>query len=692
MARTKQTAAMSAGSRARRQQRLFGNGAVPEAQVDDSEIEIDDETKARHKEIEEGEMRAELKFLDKKHTDKGQSYYADTIDEDVPEQVNWWSKFALCLVRHMDQTNTYVQNVCLQVNSPHLKDILHDTIGHYPGISFHTKDISIPRPYHVLYHYRHELEKAGEDLEEGSEACGHNDLLLDWINTQFKETIDETENLLEQGMMTYPHLWTIFRPDATIYAPVFGQARAFTLCSYEYACGDNPGLYLQLSFVDFDGEDFGTRSTGRLVAAFSGAERISELSGFPIKWHSEAEEVKIKLIQRGRRWEQHAGMHFCTYKGVALEYTPCGISRYNTDGRVVVDTKTSHRLNANNSFNVSAFKSSEDKLSKRRKIRSEDYDGDANAETLDLVPEEKLELDPLTDEQCLLANAMVRGFSFAEKRWFDFFVDRLGPANWDSGCFDKLVLPAAQKDLVRALVTTHTQHSVGFDDIVKGKGKGLILVLHGPPGVGKTCTAETVAEYCERPLYMVSSGDLGTNASQLDSTLSRILDMASTWKAVLLIDEADVFLERRSLHDMERNSLVSIFLRVLEYYEGILFLTSNRVNTFDDAFKSRIHVPLKYNDLTAESRKQIWQNFLAKTEGGVQLIEGEYDGLAQANINGRQIKNVIRTAKSLAQFHGEKLDRAKLEQVIKIQEEFEHELDLTNFVAVGANDQMMNGR
>ncbi len=63
MARTKQTAAMSAGSRARRQQRLFGNGAVLEVQVDDSEIEIDDETKARHKEIEEGEMRAELKFV-----------------------------------------------------------------------------------------------------------------------------------------------------------------------------------------------------------------------------------------------------------------------------------------------------------------------------------------------------------------------------------------------------------------------------------------------------------------------------------------------------------------------------------------------------------------------------------------------------------------------------------------------------
>ena len=52
--------------------------------------------------------------------------------------------------------------------------------------------------------------------------------------------------------------------------------------------------------------------------------------------------------------------------------------------------------------------------------------------------------------------------------------------------------------------------------------------------------------------------------------------MVARWEAVLLLDEADVFLEARSTHDLERNKLVSIFLRVLEYYEGILFLTTNR--------------------------------------------------------------------------------------------------------------------
>ncbi|EME85034.1 uncharacterized protein MYCFIDRAFT_187795 [Pseudocercospora fijiensis CIRAD86] len=432
----------------------------------------------------------------------------------------------------------------------------------------------------------------------------------------------------------------------------------------------DPGLHLHTEFVDFDGDEFGTRTGVQKIMPFPGAEPIGELEAYPFEFHANHAAAKKSLIERGRRFEKLAGMHFHHYSGIALEYTPCGISRFNTDGRVVVDTKTWHRLNGNRAFTVNKFKSREDRRRKRPHVPrihryDDDDDDDYEEEDTELLPTDKLDLDPLTDDQCLLASATVRGFSFTEKRWFEFFVDKLSPPGWNPNCFDQLVLPAAQKDLVQALVANHVQQRSDFDDIVKGKGRGLIMVLHGPPGVGKTLTAETVAEFVQRPLYMVSSGDLGTNSEALDDRLTRILDMASTWKAVLLIDEADVFLERRSLHDMERNSLVSIFLRVLEYYEGILFLTSNRVNTFDDAFKSRIHVPLKYNDLTLESRTKIWKHFLRNDSG---------------------IKNVIRTAKSLAQFRGEKLDRAKLEQVIAIQMEFEEDL---NF---GGGEQARNGK
>jgi SpoVK/Ycf46/Vps4 family AAA+-type ATPase len=126
----------------------------------------------------------------------------------------------------------------------------------------------------------------------------------------------------------------------------------------------------------------------------------------------------------------------------------------------------------------------------------------------------------------------------------------------------------------------------------------------GRPGVGKTLTAEGslllflflefvglitnlkgIAEYLKRPLYMVGAGELGTSTHALEQQLSRILDVAHTWNAVLLLDEADVFLERRTMHDLQRNALVSIFLRLLEYFQGILFLTTNRVETFDEVLK-----------------------------------------------------------------------------------------------------------
>jgi hypothetical protein len=97
---------------------------------------------------------------------------------------------------------------------------------------------------------------------------------------------------------------------------------------------------------------------------------------------------------------------------------------------------------------------------------------------------------PLTDEQCLHASNLVCGFAFAEKKWVEFYVDKLEPIEWNDGAFDHLVLPTRQKSLVKALVESHMKQATegGFDDVIKGKGRGLICILHGCPGVGKTLT------------------------------------------------------------------------------------------------------------------------------------------------------------------------------------------------------------
>lgn len=128
--------------------------------------------------------------------------------------------------------------------------------------------------------------------------------------------------------------------------------------------------------------------------------------------------------------------------------------------------------------------------------------------------------------------------------------------------------------------------------IVKGKGRGLIILLHGVPGVGKTSTAETIADATGRPLLSVTCGDIGENAAEIEKNLEQIFTNSHRWGCVLLLDEAEVFLAKRNLEDLKRNAMVSVFLRVLEYYSGILFLTTNRVGTIDEAFKSRIQISL----------------------------------------------------------------------------------------------------
>lgn len=172
-------------------------------------------------------------------------------------------------------------------------------------------------------------------------------------------------------------------------------------------------------------------------------------------------------------------------------------------------------------------------------------------------------------------------------------MSRLQDVQWNDDAFQALVLGDTQKRLIHALVREHASDaSDTFDDVIQGKGRGLIGLLAGTPGCGKTLTAEAVAETTRKPLYTVSAGQLGTTAENVEERLVRTLELAQMWGAVLLLDEAEVFLQQRSVADMERNALVSIFLRQLEYYQGILILTTNMPEQCDAAFESGSRVLL----------------------------------------------------------------------------------------------------
>lgn len=144
---------------------------------------------------------------------------------------------------------------------------------------------------------------------------------------------------------------------------------------------------------------------------------------------------------------------------------------------------------------------------------------------------------------------------------------------------------------------------------------------------------------------------------------------------MLLLDEADVFLAKRNKDDVKRNGLVSVFLRILEYYSGILFLTTNRVGAIDDAFRSRLHLTLYYPKLDAEKSLKIWKMNIKRvqdlsherSEQGraaididqKRLVKFAADNFNLLQWNGRQIRNAFQTALALAEFETQKARRKK---------------------------------
>jgi AAA+ superfamily predicted ATPase len=151
------------------------------------------------------------------------------------------------------------------------------------------------------------------------------------------------------------------------------------------------------------------------------------------------------------------------------------------------------------------------------------------------------------------------------------------------------------------------------------------------------------------PLYILSASDLGITPEKVEGALDTALECCALWNALLLLDEADVFLESRTGGNLQRNELVSIFLRRLEYYEGVMFLTTNRINAIDAAFKSRLDLILPYYNLGPEARRKVWKNFIQKMAvGTAQFCEEDFDEMVKVEMNGREIKNSIKTALVLA--------------------------------------------
>ncbi|RMZ37845.1 AAA family ATPase [Aspergillus flavus] len=659
----------------------------------------------------------------------------ETVDD---PDANEWDQYLFTVRRKFDWDNKYTETV-VDLKSKYIRDALAKVMDGVKGVSL-VQETAVVDP-NMLFLYLEETRQYMNDLKQQAKTekkrkakklaatkAAHLKVLVKYLDTDYAETKKTLYPLLEANTITFDLLWALFKPNTIAYTPTYGnqdEPRAFKL---EYATKESSfmkGQWYSIEgrYLEYDGKSFGMGTMLAEVESFKGARKITSLNCYPLKYHREAEDVKAKLIERGKKFVSMRGMNYRFHKGMAFYKKKRSVIKVNINGRVMIDPAIHRRINPNYPISTVRPKDadyiddsdgagsdggcccvsesdSDDPYVHRRdsdapRVRYkviQDKEGNPHVVEVELdengneIQKEQMDEveDPserdFTEEELLIASPVVLGFAFSEKLWLEFSISGISDINWNEDAFDSLVLPDNQKSIVKALVESHTFCAAqNIDDVIQGKGKGLVAVLHGPPGTGKTLTAEGIAELLKRPLYMVSAGELGTDSRTLEAELNKILDIAHSWGAVLLLDEADIFLEKRTIQDIHRNALVSIFLRLLEYFQGILFLTTNRVETFDDAFQSRIHVALRYGDLTTKAKRSVWKMFVEKVQAmdGVQtatFTEKDFDNLARHNLNGRQIKNSVRTAQALAVNEKTPLSMEHIKRVLEVAETFDHDL------------------
>lgn len=657
-------------------------------------------------------MKSDIKNLySGKEDKKGRFQWQDKIPEDIGTAVenDQTAKWAI-LVRNVKVYNDPRRVLSVHsivVQSPLLKKLLSSVLKNYPGVTVGLNRLEFSGKFEPLIHRWSEFEtaigKLGDEKEDDRNTKEHAMLLQNILVKEFKTMIETSQDMKSKRVMTYEHLWTLFQPSATIFSRQDGQETAMTLVETRYG-QDAKGLpcfWLTCKYVDWDGAKFGTQKLNLSISSYTGTRSISSLKVYPLEYHHEPEALRERLIARGAKAEALAGPNYRAYQGVAWRHGAFGSKdKYNVKGRIIIDTYGWNRFDPTHSIFVAPLNQRD---RPRRLLRSnrhyddgiiddddeeddeDDYSDDDSYDDDSGMPmdgafadeEDAAKHVPLTIEQQLICTPLLRGYSLKNKLWLNFFVNCVKDIEWQTDAFDRLVLPKNQKELILGFTESQRKFRNTFDDVIEGKGRGMIILLCGPPGVGKTLTAESMAEEMKIPLYMMSAGDLGFDPRKVEQKLQDILEMCSRWNAILLLDEADVFLEQRSLHELERNKLVSIFLRVLEYYEGTMFLTTNRVQTFDPAFQSRIHISLDYAELSIDSRKTVWKNFLDSSSQEHTISGEQVQELARMNVNGRQIKNILKIARLLASRKDEKLTLEHIKTTLDVTQHLHNETQAT---------------
>ncbi|KAI1504177.1 hypothetical protein F5X99DRAFT_372745 [Biscogniauxia marginata] len=637
-------------------------------------------------------------------------------------------------ILHNPAIGVTVETSRMVINSPAILKAITSVVSYYPSVNLEGETISIEEPYPLIAHHLAQLEEyrdrvqnaeveklssqansqfsveRGVSMSHAKDASTHLDLLLNFVKTSvYKDDIrDEMARYDDRMTCTFRMLWLLFKPGDTVYCETRGDLAAYVVTEVRV----DPSILSKLTkkspyvitmwSLDFDGQFVGRCARQVIIPHFEGERAITTLQVFPCEYVDKKDggKTREKLEQYGKQWYELLVGAQVHYSGKLLD-----AGNKECQGRVYIDNVSYYSEYPRDAPDVGDIDDMGEGLStcpceecKGQRTHPPSGFRWAQYDVLDPRKDKNLETDGLREplrHRYLLCPRELRGLVLKSRNWETLDVANCSSPRVNTRAIQSLVMPAERKTLIEALVQRFSNNSTTTGaakpwraDYMENKGEGQIFLLHGGPGVGKTFTAECIAEYTGRALLSLTCGDIGTDEKRVEANLTKWFKLAEVWGAVMLIDEADVYLERRQITDLKRNSLVSVFLRCIEYYRGILFLTTNRVGTFDDAFMSRIHIVIAYESLGKKEREMIWRQFFDKlsedrqditiTSRAKNYVLKDQD-MTEVDWNGREIRNAFQTAVALAEYRFlQKKDKSEDDQPVLDQRDFEQVLDMTS--------------
>ncbi|KAH6617425.1 hypothetical protein F5144DRAFT_596448 [Chaetomium tenue] len=543
-----------------------------------------------------------------------------------------------------------------------------------------------------------------DSITKSPTALEHLKCLLSFIDSDIsaKQTYLRSPDCRK---VLFSDLWQLFRPGMEVTGSSGKQAYRRWSSNTGKRKATRP-FSITCLYIDFDGKSLGPVSKVFDIKRFDGERDVTSLEVYPLRFHpvkkdefsdSEWKELEAlpaneryrhKLIRRGAKFLDVASVKHMYYAGPTLE------TRDEVESQVVIDFETAFSVEdqvqqmwkpelkamVGNTETEDGEQDIQEKSCNAACCRMDSVHDDFYVDqkqgeeyvngllpeagaineqpSIAIIPRPLKELRTssgsslVSDDELVIMSYRVFGFVLRSRKWAKLDLSYLtdvhlpaaegdkdrqgGTEEKKTTSFDRLVLEEWHRPMILALIAQHfrDKKSTGGQreefDVVKGKGTGVTTRLRVP-----------------------------SNMIEVEKALETNFALASRWDCILLLDEADVFLAERTKLDFKRNGL---------YYSGILFLTTNRIRDFDEAFTSRIHVSLYYPELNDDKTVKVFKlnmsmirDRFAQKGRRIEIDEMGIGGFAaqhftahpHARWNGRQIRNACQTALALAEFEAQ---------------------------------------